>query len=308
MLKPSDANNFSLSVSGTVLTKTRDLQEQFSPSQFRDFDDATKLSQPAYVPQDSGVELAGGSNLTSATAITRPVRYDLTVIDAESEPARNRYFPHLRGVFTTFLRANSAAQSKLSSAYRAQTRPYPDAVAVSTETFAVAFQSSNKVAHAQAAAFTSQASAQDYIAKAVAADPSLRKAACASAIRGGSVSSNPPPIADPNDLLGTYSFLPWLRQGVANAIAAPPAGPRASIQVDLQLAANPVVAGPQLTAPITQSIELYGPGDIIGVDSRVIVRTEPRQFVTNFESNYLAACDLLRRGLLLAHRRRPHRD
>jgi hypothetical protein len=171
--KPSDANNFSLSVSGTTLTKTRDLQEQFSPSQFRDFDDATKLSQQAYVPQDSGVELAGGSNLTSATAITRPVRYDLTVIDAESEPVRFKFFPHLRGLFVTHLRANSAAQSKLSAAYRTQTRPYPDAVQVSSETFAVAFQSSNRVAHPDAAAFTSQASAQDYIAKAVAADPSL---------------------------------------------------------------------------------------------------------------------------------------
>jgi hypothetical protein len=171
--KPSDANEFLLTVSGTVLTKTRNLQEQFSPSQFRDFDDATKLSQPAYVPQDSGVELAGGSNLTSATAITRPVRYDLTVIDAESEPARFNYFPHGRGMFTTFLRANSAAQSKLSAAYRVQTRPYPDAVQVGTETFVVAFQSSNKVAHPAAAAFTSQASAQDYIAKTVAADPSL---------------------------------------------------------------------------------------------------------------------------------------
>ena len=37
------------------------------------------------------------------------------------------------------------------------------------------------------------------------------------------MSSNPPPIADPEDLLGTYAFLPWLRQGVANAITAPPA-------------------------------------------------------------------------------------
>jgi hypothetical protein len=171
--KPSDANNFSLAVSGTTLVKTRNLQEQFSPSQFRDFDDATKLSQPAYVPQDSGVELAGGSNLTSATAITRPVRYDLTVIDAESEPVRFKFFPHLRGMFTAGLRANSAAQSKLSAAYRTQTRPYPDSVQVSAETFAVAFQSSNKVAHPEASAFTSQASAQDYIAKAVAADASL---------------------------------------------------------------------------------------------------------------------------------------
>jgi len=32
--------------------------------------------------------------------------------------------------------------------------------------------------------------------------------------------SPPPVVADPNDLLGTYSFLPWLRQGIANAITA----------------------------------------------------------------------------------------
>jgi hypothetical protein len=105
------------------------------------------------------------------------------------------------------------------------------------------------------------------------------------------MSSTPPPIADPNDLLGSYPFLPWLRQGIANAIAAPPAGPRASIQVDLQLTGDPVGGGLTLTQAVTQSIELYGPGDIIGIDSRIIVRTEPRPFVTNFESNYLAACD-----------------
>jgi len=171
--KPSDANEFSLDVSGAVLTKTRNLTEPFSPSQFRKFDDATKLSQPAFVPQDSGVELAGGSNLTSATAITRPVRYDLTVIDAESEPARFKYFAHSRSLFSTFLAANSAARSKLSAAYRTKAVPYADSVKFTNEGFAVAFQSSNKVVHPEAAAFTSQASAQDYIAKAVAADPSL---------------------------------------------------------------------------------------------------------------------------------------
>ena len=105
------------------------------------------------------------------------------------------------------------------------------------------------------------------------------------------MSANPPPIADPNDLLGTYSFLPWLRQGIANAITAPPAGPRTSIHVELQLTGNPAGGGPQLVQPVGQDIQLYGPGDIIGVDARVIVRTEPRQWVTNFESNYLAACD-----------------
>ncbi len=106
------------------------------------------------------------------------------------------------------------------------------------------------------------------------------------------MSSNPPPpIADPNDLLGTYSFLPWLRQGIANAITAPAAGPRATIHVELQLSGTPVAGGPPLLQPVAQDIQLYSPGDIIGVDGRVVVRTEPRSWVTNFESNYLAAVD-----------------
>ena len=32
---------------------------------------------------------------------------------------------------------------------------------------------------------------------------------------------------------------------------------------------------------------LYGPGDVIGVDPRAIVRTDPRDQITNFEPNYL---------------------
>lgn len=171
--KPSDANDFSLNVSGSLLTRTRDLSEPFAPSQFRDFDDHTKLSQPAFAPQHSGVELAGGSNLGSATAITRPLRYDLTVIDRESEPLNFHFFPHSRVMFSNFLRGNSASRSKLSAATRAQKRPYADSVSVATETYTVAFQDSNKAFHPEETAFNSQASAQDYIAKAVAADTSL---------------------------------------------------------------------------------------------------------------------------------------
>ncbi len=171
--KPSDADQFALGVSGTTLVKTRTLTEAFAPSQFRDFDDATKLSQPAFVPQNSGIELAGGSALASATAITRPVRYDLTVVDKESEPARFKFFPHNRAMFSAFLRANSAARSPLSAAQRAKTKPYADSVVVSSETFTVALQSSNKAVHASATAFVSQASAQDYLNKLVADDPSL---------------------------------------------------------------------------------------------------------------------------------------
>jgi hypothetical protein len=101
------------------------------------------------------------------------VRYDLTVIDDESAPGRFKYFTHSRSLFRTFLAANSAAQSKLSAGYRTKAIPYTDSVKSGSEGFAVAFQSSNKVVHPEAAAFTSPSSAQDYIAKVVAADPSL---------------------------------------------------------------------------------------------------------------------------------------
>jgi hypothetical protein len=170
---PSDANQFALAVAGATLTKVRNLQEPFAPSQFRNFDDATKLSQPAFVPQDSGIELAGTATLATATAITRPLRYDLTVVDKESEPVRFRYFAHSRAMFTNFLAGNSAGQSKLSANFRSVTRPQSGSVAVSSETFAVANQADNKVFHPEAAAFRSQAQAQDYVKNAIAANPSL---------------------------------------------------------------------------------------------------------------------------------------
>lgn len=170
---PSDANQFAFSVSSSSLVKTSDLQEPFAPSQFRNFDDSTKLSQPAYVPQDSGIELSGSNSLTSATAITRPVRFDLTIVDAKSVPGRNKFFPHSKAMFTNFLAGNSAGQSSLSANFRSLTRPNDGSVVVANETFAVALQSTNKAFHPDASAFLSQAKAQDFIAKAVAADPSL---------------------------------------------------------------------------------------------------------------------------------------
>lgn len=170
---PSDANQFAFSVSAGALAKVRNLQEPFAPSQFRNFDDATKLSQPAYTPQDSGIELAGSATLATATALTHPLRYDLTVVDKKSEPQRFKFFPHSRVMVNSFLAGNSAGQSTLSAAYRGMTRPEPGSVAVSAETFAVAFQTNNQAFHPEAAAFTSQAQAHDYIRNATGANPAL---------------------------------------------------------------------------------------------------------------------------------------
>ena len=52
--------------------------------------------------------------------------------------------------------------------------------------------------------------------------------------------------------------------------------------------------------PVSETVALFGPGDIVGIDRRAIVRTEPRDWITNFEPNYLAGDRVLRRGLPVA--------
>jgi hypothetical protein len=90
--------------------------------------------------------------------------------------------------------------------------------------------------------------------------------------------------------MGKYSFLPWLRQGLANKIVANDFDPnvklRARIPVELKLTGEGGEGG-VLTESISKDLQLYGPGDIVGIDTRAIIRTEPRNWITNFESNYL---------------------
>ena len=90
-----------------------------------------------------------------------------------------------------------------------------------------------------------------------------------------------------SDNIATYSFLPWLRQGIANKIiAGSTSGARATIPVKLKINGKGL-DGADVPFPLQKNISLYGPGDIIGIDSRSIVKNEPREWITNFESNYM---------------------
>ena len=94
-----------------------------------------------------------------------------------------------------------------------------------------------------------------------------------------------------SDTLGTYSFLPWLRLGVANKIASADNDPmvttRATIRIDLKITGTPIAGDTDLTRTVSRDVALYGPGDIIGIEQRAVVKVEPRDWITNFESNYL---------------------
>lgn len=90
--------------------------------------------------------------------------------------------------------------------------------------------------------------------------------------------------------LATYSFLPWLRQGLANRITAADHDPtvklRAAVRVDLEVTGRQLDGGTR-TETVGRDVALYGPGDIVGIESRAIVRCEPQRWITDFEPNYL---------------------
>ncbi len=92
-----------------------------------------------------------------------------------------------------------------------------------------------------------------------------------------------------------YRFVPWARRGLARAHANPDAAdgalatrPRIKAGLTLQAKQDGGVA-----TAVSGNIDLtlYGPADIIGIDQRLIVRTDPRPGATNFEPNYLAIVD-----------------
>jgi hypothetical protein len=85
--------------------------------------------------------------------------------------------------------------------------------------------------------------------------------------------------------VATYSFMPYLRQGIANNMQST-GGARGVFTVKLD------VHGDALKEPVKdKDVEIYGPGDIIGIDARSVVKTDPYNGITNFESNYLPYID-----------------
>ena len=77
------------------------------------------------------------------------------------------------------------------------------------------------------------------------------------------------------------SFLPWVRQGVAGAIATVDSlGPRqagvADVSIGLEINNSPL-------PPV--AVRLRGPADVVGIDTHQVVRTDPRPNTSDFEPN-----------------------
>lgn len=87
--------------------------------------------------------------------------------------------------------------------------------------------------------------------------------------------------------IARYSFLPWLRQGLANSIKeAETSGHKVRASIDVDVVVGTDTSIPAGDRTLTSNINLIGPGDIIGVHGKAIVRTQPLDWITDFETNY----------------------
>ena len=88
-----------------------------------------------------------------------------------------------------------------------------------------------------------------------------------------------------------YFFLPYLRQGLSTAVTNAPDGPR--IEFDVLAHVEAKILGKTTSEPetVNRKLQLYGPGDILGFDSNLVVRTDPQHHVGDFESNYFPALE-----------------
>ncbi len=89
-------------------------------------------------------------------------------------------------------------------------------------------------------------------------------------------------------MAANLTFLPWARRGLAGRVAAVDATVDAGAAATLPARAK-ITVGLTLTAIAESSYDLtlYGPGDVLGIDPRLIIRTDPRANSNNVEPNYL---------------------
>jgi hypothetical protein len=85
-----------------------------------------------------------------------------------------------------------------------------------------------------------------------------------------------------NGTAASYRFLAWARRGLAaSPQAQDPGDGRLRLPVTLT-----VRKGATDTEDVTRMLRLYGPGDVVRLDDKQIIRREPRPGTSDFEPNY----------------------
>jgi hypothetical protein len=98
-----------------------------------------------------------------------------------------------------------------------------------------------------------------------------------------------------NQTLANYSFLPWVREGLGNEILEtdalgahlPASAARNRPQVSVEATIQAQKEGARANEQVRKVTQIQGPGDVLGINAKSIIRAHPKVGVTNFETNNL---------------------
>ena len=108
--------------------------------------------------------------------VRRVVRYEEIIIDTLYKRFARRFRGYFGVLFAFFLDGAAVSHCELSKAVKTRLQPFEEKIDVRPETFTVAMQSTNQAYSADAMPFHSEASAREFMATRVAADPGLAEA------------------------------------------------------------------------------------------------------------------------------------
>ena len=263
-------------VGGVEVTSRTMVREQFARAQYLEESDDEVLARPSFEPMDAGVEFAGVGFEVPASGtcgsfvirdlICRRRAADVPVHEAHDAGVANARWRH--GEFARDVRRGGQVATARSRAdvgrHECARRRHGAAARGCAARHADARDG-------RGARWTSCVRAGD---RGTAARRDARRHRAGGRVRagGGGLMSD-----------ARYRFLPWSRRGLAARVPTEDAptkvlAPRAKVSVGLTVTT---------IAEQTVDLSLYGPGDVIGVDPRMIVRTDPRPLSADVEPNYM---------------------
>ncbi len=95
------------------------------------------------------------------------------------------------------------------------------------------------------------------------------------------------PFVPEDIVIGQYTFLPWVRSGVGAVVTPPATGLRATMSIAVPVQAAGLA---DLTAGTT--VQVRGPGDVLGLDERQVIRRYPMPGAVAAEDSFLAHVEL----------------
>ena len=262
-------------------------QEDFAVAQFTDLSDADKVSAPSYELFDAGVRI-GDVPLRNGKDAPRTIQYVTKIIDDYQAVSRLSTVYRMPTAVHAALINTRVAAATASTGLRAFAPNQPDPIVVDPGPVRGGQHRRPHPAGRRAGRGHHLLPSPGGAGRIPDRPPRrARQRAGAGDARGGDGMTGPT-----DDEFGRHHFLAWARQGIATTLDNPDYGTslpdRPTITVDLDVTAqNP---GSVSTVP-TVTVHTFGPGDVLGIDPRQVVRTEPKDSTPNFEPNYLAGIE-----------------